>query len=351
MYLRVILGFAIALAGALVALRLRIPLPWMLGPLLLTAVTRVSGLQTECPRPLRNAGLWTIGVSLGLYFTPQVLGHIVANGAAILAGMLFAIVLAAFGTWFLQRLAAVDFHTAWFAAAIGGASEMSNLAERYGARVDRVASAHSLRLLMVVLIVPFAFQAWGVAGTDPTIPGPRVVHWAGLGLLVALSSAAAAAFQRLRAPNPWVLGPLAVAMALTSQSIELSALPEPVLKGGQLLIGWSLGDRFRPGFLRAAPRFLGSVALLTLLLLVLSAGFGWLLSSLTAAPLPTLMLGTTPGGISEMTITARVLQLGVPLVTTFHVTRMVFVVVVTGPLYVWLARRRAADSAGKETLR
>ena len=349
MLVRIVSGLAIALAGAAVARQLHIPLPWMLGPLILTAITRVSGAQTECPRPLRNAGLWMIGTSLGLYFTPQVLGHIQANTVAIVAGMLFAILLAGFGTWFLRRLAGVDFRTAWFAAAIGGASEMSNLAERHGARVEQVASAHSLRVLMVVLIVPFAFQAWGVAGTDPTIPGPRTVHGPGLALLVVLTCAGAFAFGRLRTPNPWVLGPLAVAMALTSQGIELSALPEPVLKGGQLLIGWSLGDRYRPGFLRAAPRFLGAVALLTLLLLGLAAGFGWLLSWLTEVPLPTLMLGTTPGGISEMTITAKVLQLGVPVVTAFHVTRMVFVVVVTGPLYVWLARRWNSDPAAEET--
>ena len=35
----------------------------------------------------------------------------------------------------------------------------------------------------------------------------------------------------------------------------------------------------------------------------------------------TLVLGMAPGGIAEMCITAKVLQLGVPLVTAFHVTR------------------------------
>ena len=47
----------------------------------------------------------------------------------------------------------------------------------------------------------------------------------------------------------------------------------------------------------------------------------------------TLLLGLAPGGIAEMAITAKVLQLGVPLVTAFQVTRMALVVMVTGPLF------------------
>ncbi|MNT58710.1 putative ammonia monooxygenase [compost metagenome] len=148
------------------------------------------------------------------------------------------------------------------------------------------------------------------------------------------------AFVKLRLPNPWVLGPMLIAMLLTSSGIEWSALPDYVPKVGQLLIGWSLGDRYRPDFFRAAPRFIAVVAVFTLTALGLAFGLGALLACWSVAPVPTLILGTTPGGIAEMAITAKVLQLGVPVVTAFHVTRMVFVVIVTGPIYAILARRQ-----------
>ncbi|QKH35807.1 AbrB family transcriptional regulator [Achromobacter pestifer] len=337
---RVLGGLALALAGALLAAWAHIPLPWMLGALLVTAATRIAGLGTACPRPARNAGQWVIGTSLGLYFTPQVIGHIGSNAGPIIVGMLFALGLAFMGTAILRRYTDVDFKTAWFSSAIGGASEMANLAERHGARIDRVATAHSVRVLMVVVTVPFIFQWWGVAGLDPTVPGPKVVHGWGLAALVALTCIGGAAFMRLRLPNPWVLGPMLVAMILTLNGIELSALPDYVPKIGQLLIGWSLGDRYRPDFFRAAPRFIAAVACFTVAALALAFGLGALLSLWSAAPIPTLILGTTPGGIAEMAITAKVLQLGVPVVTAFHVTRMVFVVIVTGPIYAFLARRQ-----------
>ena len=50
------------------------------------------------------------------------------------------------------------------------------------------------------------------------------------------------------------------------------------------------------------------------------------------------LLAISPGGIAEMALTARVLRLGVPAVTAFHVARMV--VLAIGPLYRWWERRR-----------
>ncbi|AZS82859.1 AbrB family transcriptional regulator [Achromobacter spanius] len=340
MWLRVMGGLVIALAGALLAVWAHLPLPWMLGALLVTAATRIAGLGTVCPRPARNGGQWVIGTSLGLYFTPQVIGHIGSNAGPIVVGMLFALALAFMGTAMLRRYTDADLKTAWFSSAIGGASEMANLAERHGARIDRVATAHSVRVLLVVVTVPFIFQWWGVAGLDPTVPGPTAVHGAGLAALVALTCVGGMAFVKLRLPNPWVLGPMLIAMLLTSSGIEWSALPDYVPKVGQLLIGWSLGDRYRPDFFRAAPRFIAVVAAFTLTALGLAFGLGALLACWSVAPVPTLILGTTPGGIAEMAITAKVLQLGVPVVTAFHVTRMVFVVIVTGPIYAILARRQ-----------
>jgi uncharacterized membrane protein AbrB (regulator of aidB expression) len=59
----------------------------------------------------------------------------------------------------------------------------------------------------------------------------------------------------------------------------------------------------------------------------------------------TLLLGTSPGGITEMSITAKVLQLGVPVVTAFQVCRLVAVLLLANPLWHWLQARRARDAA------
>ena len=109
-----------------------------------------------------------------------------------------------------------------------------------------------------------------------------------------------------------------------------------------LFIGVSLGARFTPAFARAAPRWLACVAIGTLAMLALAAGFSWLLAMASGLHPLTLLLGNSRGGIAEMCITAKVLQLGVPVVTAFHVTRYVAVLTLTAPLYRWVRGRGTA---------
>ncbi|PPE68529.1 AbrB family transcriptional regulator [Caldimonas thermodepolymerans] len=342
---RVALTLVVAALAALLCQAAGAPLPWMIGPLLATAVGCMAGAPLAGSTALRNAGQWAIGTALGLYFTPQVVGTVASHWAAILAGIAWALASGtAFGA-FLARanrdIPGLDRATTYFASAIGGASEMAVLAERHGGRIDLVASAHSVRVLMVVVLIPLAFQFAGIHGADPFVPGPREVRPAGLLLLIVLTSAASLLLRRLNKPNPWVLGSLAVAAGLTASGIELSALPQWMTNLGQLFIGVALGSRFTPDFLHTAPRWLFSVAAGTLVMIVASAGFALLLSRWSDVHAATLMLGTSPGGIAEMCITAKVLQLGVPIVTAFHVTRMAAVVLLAGPLFRLGERRRA----------
>ena len=87
-----------------------------------------------------------------------------------------------------------------------------------------------------------------------------------------------------------------------------------------------------------APRWLASVALATVGMILLCAAFAWALAQFTHLHWATLLLGTSPGGIAEMSITAKVLQLGVPVVTAFHVTRLAAVLLLAEPLYRWFYR-------------
>ena len=135
------------------------------------------------------------------------------------------------------------------------------------------------------------------------------------------------------------MGALFSTMVLGLSGFELTAIPKPVSNTAQLLMGISLGVRFRPSFWQAAPRWLGSVAIGTLVLMLLCALFAWSLAVLTGQPVATLVLGMAPGGIAEMAVTAKVLQVGVPLVTAFQACRIVAVLVLAEPLYRYWAKR------------
>ena len=348
--IRVALTLLLAWAAAVLCVELRTPLPWMIGPLLVTAIISMLGAATESWTPLRNIGQWVIGCALGLYFTPQVVGLVASLWWAIVLGIVWALALGLlFGGWLYRvhhgpgpfHVAGLSRITTYFSAPIGAASEMTLMGERHGAQTDLVASAHSLRVLLVTLIIPFGFQWAGLHGLDTSLPGARLVNGLGLALLALLTGLGCWGMLKLKRTNPWFIGALTASLLLTACGVTLSALPQPMTNAAQLLIGVSLGVRFRRSFVHLAPRWLGSVALATVAMIALCAGFAWLLAQFTPLHWATLLLGTSPGGIAEMSITAKVLQLGVPVVTAFHVTRLAAVLLLAEPMYRWFYQARS----------
>jgi uncharacterized protein len=322
-----------ALAGVACTL-LRTPLPWMIGPLAMMAFARWRNWPVEAPWPFRYIGQIVIGTALGLYFTPVVAGQVIRYLPLMLLGGVFALVCGYVASLVLRRLMpALDVPTAFYACVPGSATEMAVLAERYGGYQDRVAVAQSLRILIVVSTLPFIYTYGGFHGLDVYHPASRVVDPGGMALLFAAAIAGGFALARIGLPNAFMLGPLVVSIALSALDIHLSALPGWLTNVAQLVLGCSLGAKFEHDFFHTAPRFLAAVAVSSLVLLLLLAGFGWAVGWATGIHPATAILATAPGGIAEMGITARNLQLGVPMVTAFHVSRVVVLVMTASTMY------------------
>ncbi len=340
------------LAGALAAW-LRVPLPWMIGPLFAMALAAALGWELKAPPLAREGGQLAIACSLGLYFTPPTVALILQYGWAILAaglGSLFIGVLCAAVLRRVYRQTPLDAPTALYACIPGGASEMAVLAERYGGRVDQVAVAQSFRILLVVSSVPFVFTWLDVHGMDQFTTTATRTNMGGLLLLFGVAISGGVLFKQFGMPNAFMFGSLFAAIALTyfaplwspaaaSVGIAPSAMPRWLANTGQVLLGCSLGAKFTRDFFRSAPRFLAALALVFALALVVSAVFGWAISAVSGIHWATAILATAPGGIAEMSLTAKVLQLGVPVVTAFHVMRLVILVSLSAPLYRLLYRK------------
>lgn len=301
---------------------LGLPVPWMMGPLLATALATLAGAPTHSEAALRNAGQWAIGAALGLYFTPEVTRLVLSLwwavalgiGWALLLGLGFGLVLRGARGADLQGWSAAETRaTMYFSGAVGGASEMTLLAERCGARTDLVAAAHSVRMAMVVLSVPLAMQwakqQWQLQALDVAPPA----HGGRRQPVVHRPAAGGDGFDDGRC--------------------------EPVQRADGADQRGATGHRRQPGralhapFLQAAPRWLAAAALGTLAMIGASALFGAALAWASGLHPVTLMLDTAPGGIAEMAITAKVLQLGVAVVTAFQVCPLVAVLLLAEPIY------------------
>jgi membrane AbrB-like protein len=334
------LSLALCFAAGAVFSLLRLPLPWMLGPLCAMATCNFAGAELRSFRGARETGQVIIGTALGMYFTPAVGREVLSYWGLLLVAGVFAIVLGILGGAILSLLAGVDRGTAFFASVPGGANEMTLLGERYGARPDRIALAQSLRILIVVIAVPFTLTYSGAHGVDVYQPADVQLHLQRLALLLALAAGAGWIVSRSRLPNAFMFGPLALTIALTVSDLHFSSMPSLLSNTAQVVIGCTLGSRFERRSLRSAPRYVTAVLASIFAGIVIAAAFGALLAWGVGLPVATLVLATAPGGLAEMCITAKVLQLGVPLVTAAHVTRVFLLLVSTGPVY------RAALSLG-----
>ena len=337
-----LLGLAVCIAGGALADALQLPLPWMIGPLLAMACCRFSGIRADAPAFARSVGQVIIGTALGLYFTPTVSRQVLAYAPVMLGAGIFAMGVGFLSSLVLARGAGIDRRTAFFASVPGGAAEMSVLAERYGARLDEVAVGQSLRLAVVVIVFPWIFQYAGLTGADPYEQAQKLFDPMGITAMLAAGAAGGLLLRYLRVPNGFTIGALSVSVGFTVAGASWSSMPSTLSNVGQLLIGCALGSRFERDFLHRAPRFLAALFTSIVAAMLISVALGLTLAWAMGTAWPTMVLATAPGGIAEMAITAKVLRLGVPIVTAFHVTRMVVLVTLTAPAYrlaLRLARR------------
>jgi hypothetical protein len=336
--LALLLTLIVAVIGGAAAHWAGLPLAWMIGAMLAVAAAGFAGLKAAPLHAGRTAALLVLGVALGQTFTAPVLRAVSAAWPALLLGGAAAIAAGALAGRLTARLGGTDQRTAFFCSVPGGIVVMAVLAARAGADVAAVTLSQTLRMAIVVVTYPPALALLGGRGDATFVPALAPVAWPGLALLLAAALAGALALRAAGMANPWMLGPLAVALGFSATGTLPSGVPAPLIDAAQVLMGASLGARLSPGFLRRARRLaaasIASVAIVSALLVAaawaIAAGFG--------LPTAAVALGLAPGGMPEMAITAKVLNLGVPLVLAFHLVRTLMCNLLIGPLWSGLER-------------
>lgn len=309
------------------------PLPWMIGPMLAVGGFNLMGHKLLQFPYGRQVGQAVVGSAVALYFTPAIMAALLNHLGAIFAATLFAFVIGGIGALVLMRASGVDGKTSFFASIPGGAMEMSVLAERCGASVPAVALAHSLRVSIVVVVVPFTLTYAGFSGDDITARPVFILDHMRLWPWMAIALALGWLGGKIRVQNGFLLMPIFVGGALVLAGVQLSAIPSWLIDLAQLAFGLTLGARFEREFFLRHKLFIPFAILNTVIVITASAALGFVIAWISGMPLATVLTGTAPGGFAEMTITAEVLKLGVPLVVAFHLLRVVLVNVGTQYIY------------------
>ncbi|WXL24545.1 AbrB family transcriptional regulator [Ectopseudomonas mendocina] len=315
------------------------PLPWIIGSLLAVILFRCFGPAIREIPGGRQTGQWLVSTSIGLHFTYEVFQQVITHLPLIIIGSLGTLALSLIGIVILRR-GGTDKATAFFASMPGGATEMVNMARGYDADSARIAAAHSLRLLMVVLLIPALFT-WSLPAVQP--PQPAEVNWPWLLGLLFAGAVLARVWRLLKQPSPWMLGPIIVsATASVVFNLHLG-LPSWLGHVGQWLIGCALGCHFSREFFRTAPAFMTRIFVFSLLAIagaaLLGLGLGWI----SGVESVSLMLGLMPGGITELSLTAEALHLSVAMVSALQILRLFLQLFLARPVFnLWLRKGEKA---------
>ena len=226
-----------------------------------------------------------------------------------------------------SRFNYLDWATAWFSSSIGSASEMVNVASTYDAKIDKVAAAHTLRITLLVISLPLLLNIMFPIDTTQVLKSvSSSFDLATVFILVLVAIASALFFQKIQLLNSWLLGPLIVIGLLSYFGVLTEKLPNFLIYFGQLCIGWSLGTKFPYDFFQVNQKFILNTLWFNALAVFLTLCFCLVLGSFFQVDIQILLLGMAPGGIAEMSLTAKALGIAVPIVVAFQVTRLIFVI-------------------------
>ncbi|HET9652494.1 MAG TPA: AbrB family transcriptional regulator [Usitatibacter sp.] len=330
---RVAAGLLVCIAGGALFAALHTPLPWMMGSMLAMAAAQMAGANLEVLPGGRDAAMAVVGVSLGLYFTAPVVHQVATYWPWFVALGLAAVGFGTASALVLKQLSGTDRATAYFGSMPGGASEMAMMAEGHGAQPDLVAFAHSVRMLFVVTVFPIGITVAGFHASEEYRPILIPFDAGGLAIILGIAAVVGTIARRLRLPTAYMMGALFTSIALTVSGVTLSSVPTPLTNAAQVVLGCALGARFDRSFLTTAPRFAAALVPSITIMLTLAALVGATLAWSSGAYLGSGLLAAAPGGIAEMSITAKVLRIGVAFVTAAHVVRYLIVVLLTIPVF------------------
>jgi len=241
--------------------------------------------------------------------------------------------------WGLVRISRIDPSTAILSILPIGPVESVVLAKRYAVPQGPVMFSQTIRILAIVISIPPIIVFLDGAIIDPVLVLSGM-DWTvgGAAALFILGLTGALMMVRIGVPNAYFVGAMVGASLGAVAGFPIPPYPYIVLAGAQTLLGIWLGSAIDRALFRNARALLPGLVVSSLLLIVFCGFLGLGLAWITGQPWQTMILAVAPGSVTEMSLTAKILQEGLAIVTAFHLTRILIIMPFSGYIVVWSVR-------------
>lgn len=344
----------VSLAGGLAFYFIHMPLPWMLGPLVVTLIWRsVLKRQVSWPVTARDAGLVVIGYAMGITFTHETVRQILMQLPTMIFATIITVSFSLLMGYITCRQTGISLSSGLIGSVPGGLSQMVVLSEEIpDCDITVVTFMQTVRLLSVVFVIPF-LAIHGLAGNvEQTVLPVSAVStgsaldkpWIAWLFLCAVLISAWVAYS-FRLPTPFLLGPVLGSAALVLNGFAAPALPDGLIIAAQLCVGIYMGVSIKPASLKNWQKLLPYTVCGVVGVVACSLGIGFLLSHIFHFSLVTAFLSTAPGGMTEMGLTAMMIHANLSVIIAYQMFRLLFILLCVPPLLKWRLGRAAAKVA------
>lgn len=340
-----LIAFSIGCLGGWVFTLIRLPLPWTLGPLFFIGVAKVGLKQALVwPTKIRDIAMAVLGYSMGRSFTPETGQQLFSLLPSLMIVTLISVALCLFGGGISRRYTGLSLSTSLFGSMPGGLTQMATFCESMEDTDEAaVTLMQTVRVITVVFLVPFV-ALHGIANRVEIIPTTRV-PLGSMDILTLVGFAVVIAIliylsRYVKVPGKYILPPIVGTAALTLSGVHAPGLPPFIISLAQVCVGIRLGMSFDGVSLANWKKTVFTSLISVIGVIIALLGLDFLLAQLTSTSFLTAFIATAPGGMTEMGLTAMIVNADLPTVVAFQLFRLLFVYLVTMPLVSWWIRRR-----------
>ena len=319
----------VSIPGAFIADYFNVPLAWFLGPMLVTSVVSLGGIKTKMPRLVLSTVLIFLGLYIGNYVDKNLFSQIHQWAWTSLIMLAYIVVSVLLVSKYLQKFSGYGKKTSVFSAAPGALGPLLILAEDEKSDLSQVATAHLIRLIIIITVFPFIVNSFhdteSIQIIESINDNQNISH---LLILIVLSIILIILFDKLKIPAALLAGTLVASGFLQITEIASYKLPENIIDYCLLILGASVGCRFADKTFKEVAKNTVHSFVATLLLVLLGLAAAIVAGYVIDKNFFTLLLSYCPGGIYEVAVIAIFFDLDPEFVSFHHIIRLLMILFV-----------------------
>ena len=334
----------ISIPSAIIADYFKIPLAWMLGPMMAVSIAGLKGVKVKMPKLALSLILIILGLHIGNYIDQNLLNQMkdwVWTSAIMFIYILLSIIIV---SKYLQKFSGYKNKTSIFSAAPGALGPLLILAEYEKSDLSQVATSHLIRLIIIITVFPFFVVNFS---TNELIEIEKFNYLDqnhfDLLILITGSILLILLFDKIGVPAALLSGTLVASGFLQITDVASYKLPEPSIDYCLLILGASVGCRFADKSLNEVAKNAFHSFVATMLLVILGIIAALVAGYFVDTNFLTLLLSFCPGGIYEVAVIAIAFDLDPNFVAFHHIIRLLMILF-TVPIFLKLIDKKRSSN-------